>query len=249
MAKSNINTWYSKGLLIGHRGLCGYALENTIESIKAAKNHGLTHIEIDVSQLKDGELCIFHDFQLSRLTNQQGTITSINNAKLNEIKLLPSTEGFTSSYPIPSLKDTINLCLELNLAVNLELKIHDSKVDSYIKSLSEINISPNLNVLWSSSSIELLSALRKTLKPNYEKNHHETALICEQLTTNTINEAQKINASAIHLNYEHISKNDIKAIHQAKMHCACFTVNDKSKAKSLISSGVDAIFSDKLTKL
>ena len=59
----------SKFLKIGHRGAKGYVTENTLESIAKAIDLGVDGVEIDVHVCKTGELVVFHDFILDRITN------------------------------------------------------------------------------------------------------------------------------------------------------------------------------------
>lgn len=51
-------------LLLGHRGVRGARPENTIEAFKFAFESGLDGIECDVQRSRDGELVLFHDFEI-----------------------------------------------------------------------------------------------------------------------------------------------------------------------------------------
>jgi glycerophosphoryl diester phosphodiesterase len=75
----------SRPLKFGHRGAKGYLIENTVESILKAIELGVDGIEVDVHKCKSGELVVFHDFTVDRLTNGTG---EISNFTLKELKLL-----------------------------------------------------------------------------------------------------------------------------------------------------------------
>ncbi|MDO7586222.1 MAG: glycerophosphodiester phosphodiesterase, partial [Flavobacteriaceae bacterium] len=62
-------------MMIGHRGAMGYETENTLASINKAVALGAAMIEIDVFQIASGELVVFHDNELDRLSNATGPIT------------------------------------------------------------------------------------------------------------------------------------------------------------------------------
>ena len=64
-------------MIIGHRGAMGHIAENTIPSIKKAMELGVDGIEIDIFKSKTGELVVFHDEKLDRLTNSTGSIESL----------------------------------------------------------------------------------------------------------------------------------------------------------------------------
>ena len=65
-------------IVIGHRGAMGHALENTIESINKAIDFEVDGIEIDIFKTRTGELVVYHDPVLSRLTNSDAYIEEIS---------------------------------------------------------------------------------------------------------------------------------------------------------------------------
>ena len=66
-----------KVMVIGHRGAAGHEVENTIPSIDKAISLGVDAVEVDVFLCKSGELVVFHDENLSRLTNSNAFIESL----------------------------------------------------------------------------------------------------------------------------------------------------------------------------
>src|SRR5438445_179138 len=56
-------------LVIGHRGYCEIAPENTLPSFKLAKTAGADLVELDYYPTKDGELIVIHDATLDRTTD------------------------------------------------------------------------------------------------------------------------------------------------------------------------------------
>ena len=63
-----------KPIIIGHRGAMGHETENTLASIKSAMALKVDMIEIDVFKLKNGEVVVFHDDTVDRLTDAKGHI-------------------------------------------------------------------------------------------------------------------------------------------------------------------------------
>ena len=84
-------------LNIGHRGAKGYIAENTLESIQKAINLGVDGVEIDVFRCASGEIVVFHDKKLDRLTNSAGFIEEMTIDALNNVLV----EG---KYKIPTLE-------------------------------------------------------------------------------------------------------------------------------------------------
>ena len=87
-------------LNIGHRGAKGHIAENTLESIQKAINLGVDGVEIDVFRCASGEIVVFHDKKLDRLTNSAGFIEEITIDALNNVLV----EG---KYKIPTLEEVL----------------------------------------------------------------------------------------------------------------------------------------------
>ena len=73
-------------LNIGHRGAKGHIAENTIASIHKAIELGADGIEIDVFLCKSGEIVLFHDKTLEKLTYRKLGDTSQLEAMAQEIE-------------------------------------------------------------------------------------------------------------------------------------------------------------------
>ena len=83
----------------------GHALENTIESVKKAIQLNVDGIEIDVFKSKTGELVVYHDPFLSRLSNSNAFIEQIS---LDSIKKVELKGGLS----IPTLNEVIDIIPE-----------------------------------------------------------------------------------------------------------------------------------------
>jgi glycerophosphoryl diester phosphodiesterase len=86
-----------------HRGLHNATrAENSISAFKAAVDAGYG-IELDVRLSKDGELVVFHDDTLERVTNREGRVDAFTASELGEIKLCDTGDG------IPTFRDVLAL--------------------------------------------------------------------------------------------------------------------------------------------
>ena len=101
-------------LVIGHRGAMGYIAENTIPSIEKAIELGVDGIEIDIFKCASGELVVFHDVMLDKLTDLTGKIEEKSLDSLKKAKVL-------GAYQIPTLNEVMNL-IDGRLILNIELK-------------------------------------------------------------------------------------------------------------------------------
>ena len=113
---------------IAHRGLWGYEIvENTISAYKNAIINGYP-IEIDVHMSLDGELFVYHDDNLSRLTNHNGEIQNMHSNDVKSLVLNGSLET------IPTLKET--LCV-IDGKVPILLEIKNQKNSSIVERVLE----------------------------------------------------------------------------------------------------------------
>ena len=87
-------------LTIGHRGARGYVAENTLESIQKALDLHVDGVEIDVYQCGSGEIVVFHDKRLNRLTGNRGFIGKTNFDELNTMLVKANSAKNESSKAI-----------------------------------------------------------------------------------------------------------------------------------------------------
>jgi glycerophosphoryl diester phosphodiesterase len=91
---------------IAHRGLHDKAngvIENTISAAKAAIARGFP-IECDLQLTADGEVIVFHDFELDRLTGDKGLVVERKLADLTAIDIT----GSTAADKIPSFRQFLD---------------------------------------------------------------------------------------------------------------------------------------------
>lgn len=105
----------TKPKIYGHRGAAGLEFENTLASIQKAIDLGVAGIEIDVWQTTDGEVVVFHDASLNRLTASTGFIYEKSLKDLHQIPLL-------NGAPIPTLKEVIELVKPTKIPLLVEVK-------------------------------------------------------------------------------------------------------------------------------
>lgn len=74
-------------LNIAHRGASGYAPENTAAAFDLAISMGADMIETDVQLTRDGELVLFHDATVERVSDGRGPIADYTLAELQALDL------------------------------------------------------------------------------------------------------------------------------------------------------------------
>lgn len=219
-------------MIIGHRGAMGYETENTIASIEKAVALGAPMLEIDVFQIASGELVVFHDNELDRLSNTSGPITSFTWEALQEVVL----EG---GHSIPLLQTVLNQ-LAGRAALNIELKGPNTAAP--VANLLEVYLS---NGTWKEEDL-LISSFDWNLLL-------ETRDFLPEISIGVLTEAHPLEAiptaielSAVSINpyYKDLDATIVAQIHAAGFKVYTWTVNAPEDLKNVKKLGVDAVFTN-----
>ena len=219
-------------LKIGHRGAKAHVAENTISSIKRALEFGVDAIEIDVHKCASGELVVFHDFTLDRMTNGSGevkkhTLTQLKNLMVKGI------------YNIPTLEEVLDV-IDRQCIINIELKGSDTAlatckiISEYIKLKS-----------WSRDHFLISSFQHEELRTVYDFNPRlRLGVLTKASVSDAITFAQAINAYAIHPNVALLTKDNVSLAQNKGYKVITWTVNNKLTIERMKVYGVDGIISD-----
>ena len=99
---------YPQALLTdyAHRGLHGGEIpENSLAAFRLAAEAGYG-IELDLQLSRDGEVMVFHDYTLDRMTGNTGTLTALTAAELSRLHLL-CADGTATAQRIPTLAQVL----------------------------------------------------------------------------------------------------------------------------------------------
>lgn len=219
-------------LVIGHRGARGHVAENTLASVKKALEMDVDGIEIDIFVCASGELVVFHDKTLDKLTDAKGYIESLALDSIRKITVL-------GREPIPTLDEILD---EINgeVVLNIELKGRRTAVPTH-EMLSRYFFSGKLqpkDVFISSFDWEELRLFHEVNKDV------PIAILTEDDPIDALPIAQSLNAFAINPNYLSLTPKNVKKIHQAGLKIYPWTVNDPLAIKKMKELGVDAIITD-----
>ncbi len=109
-------------LNIAHRGFSGQFPENTLLAFQEALDLGVDAIELDVQLSKDGEIMIFHDEDLSRITTCKGLLKDFTFAELRELDAAGMYADIFGTQVIPTLSEYLDLTANKDILTFLELK-------------------------------------------------------------------------------------------------------------------------------
>lgn len=120
--------------IISHRGVMDNAVENTVESLKAANDILVDYVELDVQELADGEIIVFHDPSFKRLGNLNKKVEDATWSEISDLRL----KDKKNTGLIPRFDEYLDLAKELNQKLLIEIKVNPKDSDSFIKNVIEL---------------------------------------------------------------------------------------------------------------
>ena len=219
-------------LIIGHRGASGYEVENTLRSIKKALALRVNMIELDVRRCASGELVIFHDSKVDRVTNGEGAIKKLS---LTEIKQLRTVDG----QQIITLSEALDT-IQGRCMVNLHLKV------SYISAATIRAVADSIATrAWSLRQFLISSFNYSELKRIKKREPKiKVAILYYRHLLNIVKRAKKLSAYSVNLNRRLMKNKLLTALRRANIKSFIWTINSATDAKRARQLGVDGIISD-----
>jgi glycerophosphoryl diester phosphodiesterase len=120
-------------LVIGHRGASAREPENSQRAFARAARDGADGVELDVLCCRSGEVLVFHDDDLLRLSGRPERIDALPFSELRTVTL-------SGGVKIPTLAEAFEACGP-DLLVNVELKtngLRDRAVPALVERVSDI---------------------------------------------------------------------------------------------------------------
>jgi glycerophosphoryl diester phosphodiesterase len=218
--------------IIGHRGACGHAPENTLASFKDALRLGADAVELDVYCLRSGEVVVIHDDRVDRTTNGAGYVMDFS---FKALRQLDAGRG----QQVPLLSEVLDL-IDKKIPVNIELKGEGTAgaVAEIIQDYtSNKDWSDELFIVSSFNHVELSTFAR--LMPGIR-----TGALIVGIPVDYAAFAQELGAFSVNLSIEFITPEFVKDAHDRGLKVSVFTVNESYEVDQMQSLGVDGIFTN-----
>jgi len=228
--------------VIGHRGAAGLAPENTLASFRRAAALGVEMVEFDVRLTADRQPVVFHDDELERTTTGTGAVAAHS---LAELKRLDAGSWFAPQFGgerIATLDEVLLLCLELGMAVNMEIKPDRERAAETARVALE-----RAAGLWPatappplvSSFTGACLAVARDLAPAWPR-----GLLVDSVPDDWRAQAEACDCVAVHADHRRLDRAEVAAITGSGRSVLAYTVNDPARARALRAMGVCSIFSD-----
>lgn len=222
--------------IVAHRGYSADYPENTLSAFAGAYANGAKTVEFDVRKTKDGELVIYHDDTLERLTGDQTTVADHTYQELLE---LDAGMWFGDEYTcerIPTLDQTLALLQSTNMRMFCELKDIGDDTEFAAEVYEKVKDYGLLDkTVFLSFNYNYLSQIK-------ELNSHQPIMVLASFGKSTL--PAKYPAEYYGINMKTLTPRTVRAIHEAGAKVYTYTPDTKGQMLSLQRLGVDGLITN-----
>lgn len=218
-------------LVAAHRGDSIYYPENSLGAIKDAINEGANYVEIDLQETLDGQVVVFHDKNLKRLT---GVNKNLSEMTYREIEAL----NLGKNQKIPTFEEVLKTC-KGKIKVLAELKPYykstrESLANKAINLIKNFEMESSCNI--QSLDYESLKIVRKI----------EPSIKIGYIFYIAAGEVEKLDVDFYSVEQSIINKTLVRKIHSSGKKIWTWTVNDVDDMDEMMFLNVDGIITDNL---
>ena len=241
-------------LVIGHRGYCQFAPENTLPSFELALAAGADLVELDYYHSKDGKLVVIHDHELDRTTDATNRWAQehikVETKTAAELQSLDAGSWFDPKYAgtrIPLLSEALDRIQKGSVTL-IERKA--GAPPDCIKLLCEKGLVNHvvvqsfdwgyLRAFHEQEPEQVLGALGP---PTQLPDGKKPSAIAKDLNATWLDELQKTGAKVVVWSQK-VSKEAVELAHQRGLKVWVYTINDPALANELLDMGVDGIITN-----
>ena len=243
----------ARPLVIGHRGYCAFAPENTLASFKLALAAGADLVELDYYHTKDGLPIVIHDGTLDRTTDAfarwGGSKIPVTGRTAAELRELDAGKWFDPQFAgarLPLLTEALDL-IQSNGMTLIERK--GGEAATLVRLLRERDLVNRLIV--QSFQWDYLKDFHQqeprqvlgALGPPAKRGNKTLTTPEKALSPGWIDEAMSTGARVVVWNNA-VSRDAISYAHQRGLKVWVYTIDDPAAAAGLLDQGVDGIITD-----
>jgi glycerophosphoryl diester phosphodiesterase len=256
-------------LNIAHRGARSLAPENTLAAAHKALEVGADMWELDVGVSADGELIVFHDDSLTRVTNAETVFPLrapwiFTTFTLSELQQLETGSAFIQTdpfgqiaagaisaeeqaawrgEPIPTLRQALEFTRDHNWRVNVEIKKVPPPLESFPVTDKVVALIESLDMAE--------QVLISSFQPDYLR---QAKMLNPALTTAYLRYIDKgeepyamvtqLGCRAYHPYTEITGEEEIARLRDAGIEVNVWTVNEEAEMARFIQAGVSGLITD-----
>jgi glycerophosphoryl diester phosphodiesterase len=235
-----VSAWVRSPLVVGHRGGRGdgWPTENTLAAFSQAREQGARAIELDVRTCAGGDVVVFHDATLERLTGGRDVrpVSAVPRAEIHDVKLV-------GGGTVPMLSEVLAWARRCDVAVNVEMKHDVPHRPQLARATAAAVRASGADVLLSSFDPSLL-ALAAAVAPAVPRAllTHTT----QERWADVLQEWMRPSlVRALHVERTQAQSDAVVRYRQRGLRVGVWTVNDPDEARDLVRLGVASIITDR----
>lgn len=225
--------------IVAHRGGGDLAAENSLLGLERAISEGASWSEIDVQRTKDGYYIIHHDPTFARLCKVKKSSTQMNLEEIRELRARDLFNPNEAPQPISTLEEFLEASKgRIGLFIELKGRSADRKMaDDVIKMVKDRKMEEEIAVL--SLDYPLISYVEEKY-PEIDTGF---------LYFFAMGDTKNLNADILIMEEREATPDKIEEIHKVGKKAVVWTVNTDSSIEHFVTSEVDAIITDYVTKV
>ena len=241
-------------LVIGHRGCCQCAPENTLPSFKLAMAAGADLVELDYYHSKDGKLIVIHDHELDRTTDATNRWAQkkikVETKTAAELQSLDAGGWFEPKYAgtrIPLLAEALDTIQQGSVTLIERKAGAPADCITLLREKGLINRvvvqSFDWEYLRAFHEQELEQVLGALGPPARLPDGKKPPGIAKALNATWLHELQKTGAK-VAVWSQKVSRAAVQLAHHRGLKVWVYTINDPTLANELLDMGVDGIITN-----
>lgn len=239
--------------IIAHRGGGTLAPENTLAAMRCGLAHGFHAVEFDVMLSGDGVPVLMHDPCFGRTVRGIGKVCE---ASASQLAAMDAGAWFGPAFagePVPTLEQVVHFCKENDIWMNIEIKPapgFEQQTGSVVGELTSRLFAAEVASkkagngsalpLFSSFSFDALAAAKSAV-PDIPRGY-----LVDAIAPDWLDRLHALDAVALHTNHKNLLPERAQAVKREGIGLFCYTVNDATRAREILSWGVDAFCTDRI---
>lgn len=248
-----------QSMVIGHRGYCGIAPENTLPSFQLALDAGVHVVELDYQHSKDGVPMVIHDPVLDRTTNARKKWkkrrVKVSQRTAAEIQTLDAGSWFDAKFAgakVPRLEEALAFISNRDAITLIERKSGDAiTLINLLRERDLINkvvvISFDWRFLRELHALEPKQILGALGPPTRLSNGRKPVHVRRGLGARLKDLAKT--GARIAVWSRKVSSSGILAAHKRGLKVWVYTVDDPRLAQRLLRRGVNAVITNRISNI
>lgn len=238
---------HPRPLAFAHRGggaAGSVNLENTVTAFQHAVDLGYRYLETDVRTTADGELVVFHDETLDRLTDRSGRLDQVPYREV-------AGACIQGTAPIPRLVDVLTAWP--NVRFNIDVK-ENAAIAPFAEVLRRTNAYDRVCI--ASFSGRRLTRMRAALDREVCTSFGRRGVaalkissLSAVLTRLARFRTPCVQVPPFYASFAVITPSFVRAAHQHGIQVHAWTINDAAQMRTLLDVGVDGIMTDEVETL